>query len=70
MSTDKKMQDLSFTEAAARSGVVVTMLGLDNSHSNARHVPYAELYQGQSGLIETPIEHLQRAAEDERRRQS
>lgn len=55
------------TEAAAMNPIVV-MLGFNGTLTNARTVPYAERYQGFTGLWETPVEHLQRAAEDEAKR--
>ncbi len=54
----------SLTEAHRRSGIHVVVRGA-RTLSNVRSVPYAERYRYLSGIYETPIEHLQRAAEDE-----
>ncbi len=43
--------------------VVVTSLTL----TNARAVPYFERYRASTGLWETPIEHLQRVADEDAR---
>jgi hypothetical protein len=43
---------------------------LDGSLSNARHVPYAETYRLSTGIRETPVERLQRAADDEAAREA
>jgi hypothetical protein len=56
------------TEAQRQSGVVVVWAGANGSISNTRTVPYVERYSAHTGLWETPEQHLQRAAEDERRR--
>lgn len=62
--------DMSLTEAQRRSGAVLVIERTDASHSNARNVPYAELYRLSTGVHETPIERLQRAAEDEAARET
>ncbi len=60
----------SLTEARRRSGAVVMVESIDASHSNVRTVPYAEVYRLSTGVRETPVERLQRAAEDEAARAS
>jgi hypothetical protein len=60
---------ISLTEAQAAGGIVEIRPRINGAHlSNAREVPYAEIYRDSTGLIETPIERIQRAAEDETRR--
>ncbi len=57
--------EASLTEAQRQSGATVMIERVDASLSNARHVPYAESYRLTTGVHETPVERLQRAAEDE-----
>lgn len=61
---------LTLTEAQIKRGIDVVMLTRDVTQSSARNIPYSELYSGRTGLMETPIEYLQRAAEDEEQRGS
>lgn len=63
-SLDVPQQPESLTEVQRRSGVQVFAAGF-RTLSSARSVPYAERYMFLTGVYETPIEHLQRAAEDE-----
>lgn len=59
----------TLTEAQNRGGLVVVSQGENATYlSSARLVPYAEMYQGRTAIIETPAERLQRAGEDEARR--
>ena len=59
----------TLTAAAAQACVFVMMTGVTSSlASNARAVPYAERYRQASGLMETPAEYIQKAAEDEAKR--
>lgn len=55
----------SLTETLRRSGAVVFIEQTDASFSSARQIPYAETYRLSTGVRETPVERLQRAAEDE-----
>jgi hypothetical protein len=55
----------TFTEAQQRSGFSVVIIGSDRTQSNSRFVPYAEVYRGRTSLIETPAEHLQKAAQED-----
>jgi hypothetical protein len=64
---DQQLPEL-LTEAKRMSGVVVVLGVGTGSLSNARIVPYVERYSARTGLWETPEQHLQRAADDERRR--
>lgn len=58
----------TLTEAQERSGFSLVILGGYRTQSNARFVPYAEIYRGGSSLMETPAQRLQKAAEDEQRK--
>jgi hypothetical protein len=59
----------TLTEAQAEAGLVVISSVVNAAHlSSSRQVPYAELYRERTGVIETPIEHIQRAAEDQAKR--
>jgi hypothetical protein len=61
----------SLTIAARLSGAPLRLEFLGGAAvTNVRRVPYSELYQKQSGLYETPIERIQRAAEDEAAREA
>jgi hypothetical protein len=65
-----KMLPKTLTEAQAAGGIIVISGAINAAHlSNSRQVPYAEMYRERTGVIETPIEHIQRAAEDEAKRQ-
>lgn len=59
----------SLTEAQALGGYSVVVIGSYRTQSNSRVVPYAETYRGRSSMMETPAQHLQRAAEEEKGRQ-
>lgn len=70
MSQDRQSPQ-TVTEAQLQSQYAVVFIGIDaNSSSTARVVPYAELYRSRTGLMETPVEHLQEAAKDEEARKS
>lgn len=56
----------TLTEAQQRSGFSVVIVGTYQTQSNSRFVPYAEIYRGRSSLMETPVEHLQKAAEEDK----
>jgi len=58
----------NLTEAQARRGYCVVVVGSYSTQSNSRVIPYAEIYRGRTSMMETPAEHLQRAAEEENRR--
>jgi len=58
----------TFTEAQERSGFSVVIIGSYRNQSNSRFVPYAEVYRGRTSLIETPAEHLQKAAQEDEQR--
>lgn len=57
----------TLTEALAASQLRVRVLTGSRSQTS-REVPYDELYRDSSSLMETPIERIQRAAEEERSR--
>lgn len=67
---DNKMAKTTLTEAQAAGGIVEIYREINAAHlsTSSREIPYAELYAERTGLIETPIQRLQRAAEDEARR--
>ena len=58
----------TFTEAQERSGFSVVIIGSYDTQSNSRFVPYAEVYRGRTSLMETPAEHLQKAAQEDEQR--
>ena len=53
---------------ASRSRFVLFPLLENTTSSNSRSVPYAERYRDMTAVTETPVERIQRAAEDEARR--
>jgi hypothetical protein len=58
----------TLTEAQERSGFSVVIIGSYRTQSNSRFVPYAEVYRGRTSLMETPAQHLQKAAQEDERR--
>jgi hypothetical protein len=63
------MDTKTLTEAQAAGGIIVISSAINAAHlSSARQVPYAEMYRQRTGIIETPIEHIQRAVQDEAKR--
>ncbi len=58
----------TLTEAQLQSGVVFALASLEGTYSSARVIPYADRYRAFNGVLETPIQHIQKAAEDEGRR--
>ena len=56
------------TEAQAAQGYTVILRGAYPTESNSRIIPYVEIYQGRSSLMETPAQYLQRAADEEQMR--
>ena len=66
----RRAPDLShtLTEAQSRSGLYVLLLDGSRTSTNARHIPYAEEYRAATGIIQSPIDRLQQAAEDEKER--
>jgi len=55
----------TLTEAQERSGFSVIIMGSYRTQSNSRFVPYAEVYRGRTSLMETPAQHLQKAAQED-----
>lgn len=64
--TSEHAMPKTLTDAIVMSGVVAMYVG--ENLSSARTVPYAEFYRQQTGLIETPVQMIQRAADDEEKR--
>jgi hypothetical protein len=63
-------QPMTLTEASRKSGLVVTSRGLNSAYSSSsRRVPYVEVYSERTGIMETPAAVLQRAADDEAKRE-
>jgi hypothetical protein len=58
----------TLTEAQIQSGVVYVLSSHESSYSSARVITYAERYRAFNGILETPIQHIQKAAEDESKR--
>ena len=58
----------TLTEAQARAGYSVFVVGSYRTQSTSRFIPYSEIYQGRSGMMETPAQNLQKAVEEEKQR--
>ena len=59
------------TGASLASGLLHREPGLNSTYlSSSRSIPYAEIYSFRTGIMETPAEHFQRAAEDDARRRT
>lgn len=52
------------TEVVASTGEVIILVAAGATTSNARHIPYSEVYLQSSGLMASPLQHLQEAVED------
>ena len=57
------------TEARARNPVQVIVTGGVRTESSVRVLPYGDRYRDQTGLGETPEERLQRAVDEQERRE-
>ena len=58
----------TLTEARRQQKLMVILKGIGATYSNTRHVPYADRYRAYTGVLETPVQHIQRAARDEKER--
>lgn len=58
----------TLTEAHVRAGYSIYVVGSYRTQSTSRFIPYAEIYQGRSGMMETPAQHLQKAVDEEKQR--
>jgi hypothetical protein len=56
----------TLTEAQRQSGLVLAL----GSFSSARVITYADRYRASNGILETPIQYIQKAAEDESKRRT
>ena len=63
--------DVATVTEAQRGGESLMVVFKENAtRSSLRTRPYIELYQGRTSIMETPIQHRQKAAKDEERRKS
>ena len=62
---------MTLTDAQRKSGLLVISREQNSAYqqSSSRSIPYVEIYSQRTGTMETPAEHLQRAGEDEARRE-
>ena len=58
----------TLTEAQMRAGYSVSVIGSYRTQSTSRFIPYSEIYQGRSGMMETPAQYLQKTVEEEKQR--
>ena len=63
---------ISVTAANLRNGLLIGEVAPNSTSSlpSSRSIPYAEIYNLRTGIMETPTEHIQRAAEDEAKRRT
>ena len=61
---------ISVTAANLCNGLLIGEVAPNSASSlpSSRSIPYAEIYSLHTGIMETPAEHIQRAAEDEAKR--
>ena len=65
----KQKEYVTLTGASLGSGLLTSEPGLNSTYlSSSRSIPYAEIYSFRTGMMETPAEHIQRAADDEAKR--
>lgn len=57
----------TLTDAARQPGLFI-LSPADPTCCSAREVPYSEIYRDANSVIESPAEHIQRAATDHERR--
>lgn len=55
----------TLTEAINAQPVAVVFVGLDQTSTTVREMPYAEIYRESTGVRETPAQRLQRIAYDD-----
>ena len=61
---------MTLTEAASRGQLLSISEFEEVKSNNSRVVPYRDSYRDRTALMETPIEYLQRAAEDDEKRRA
>lgn len=61
---------MTLTEADSRGKTFLDYQFKELGASSSRVAPYREVYRERNALMETPIEYLQRAAEDDAKRRS
>jgi hypothetical protein len=54
----------TLTEALNSQPACVKIIGLDQTSTTVREVPYTEIYRESTGVRETPAQRLQRIADD------
>lgn len=55
----------TLTEAQALSQLRIIQAGRNTSQQSGRQIPYEELYRGSNAVMETPVERIQRAADED-----
>ena len=58
----------TITEAESRGRVRFVLQDTATFETNLRVIPYGEIYRNSSAVMETPLEHLLRALEDQKKR--
>lgn len=55
----------TLTEAINSQPVSILMVGIHQTSTTVREVPYAEIYRESTGVRETPLQRLQRTADED-----
>jgi hypothetical protein len=55
----------TLTEAMNAQPATIEIVGFHQTSSTVREVPYAEIYRESTGVRETPVQRLQRIADDD-----
>lgn len=55
----------TLTEAINSQPARIQVIGLHETSSTVREIPYAEIYRESTGVRETPAERIQRIADDD-----
>lgn len=50
----------TLTDAIGSQPATVEIVALDSTSTTARDIPYSEIYREATGVIETPIQRIQR----------
>ena len=67
---EKSRIAMTITESQIKSGYSIFIIEQEYTQSTSRVIPYADLYRSRNSIMETPVEHIQRASEDEEARKT
>jgi hypothetical protein len=63
-----KNKKATLTAARNEAQIQVFRMNADENYSNTRIRPYYEIYRGSNEVMDTPVQNIIRAAEDEEKR--